>query len=299
MQIVSTRSKDWLYIDWWLMNHCNYSCSYCADIIKSGSIPLPDYNHCLKLVRELASFAGSKNQFCDYHITGGEVTLWPMLIDVLKEIKLLKGKTRIRTNASMPIDQWRTLCGYLDTVNLEFHTEHTSTSHFILALKTAKDAGLGITVTASMMPDRWQEIEEMILKIQKIWPDQDVVRRAIYKDPVVNKQIVNYDEVQLKMLQRTDGPIKYTVEEGIDCYTDIQTMSLLQKNRFLGWDCYIGLEQLVIDAYGKITRGHCRSGRTIGRLGQDLIWPNEPINCQFDTCTNGFDFSATKIKKDR
>ncbi len=296
MQIASTRSRDWIYVDWWLTNHCNYNCSYCADLIKSGSIPLPNIDQCLDLVRDLAQHARSQGKNCDYHITGGEVTHWHLLIDLLKEISIQKGKTRIRTNASLAIDEWRDLCQYLDTVNLEFHAEHSSTSHFLLAVKAAKDQGLGITITASMLPDRWSEIEEMIAKIQSLWPDQDVVKKAVYQDPVVNSKLVNYSEVQLKMLQRKDGPMKFVAEDGAEYYTDIQTMALLNKNKFQGWQCYAGIEQLVIDAYGKIGRAHCRAGRPIGHLGEKLSWPIEPIVCQFDSCTNGFDFSATKIK---
>jgi MoaA/NifB/PqqE/SkfB family radical SAM enzyme len=87
MQLRSIRDNRYFYIDWWLMNHCNYNCSYCPDIIKSGSIDLPNIEHCLNFVDQVNNFAKTLGKTCSYYFTGGEVTQWPWLVDLIKHIK--------------------------------------------------------------------------------------------------------------------------------------------------------------------------------------------------------------------
>jgi pyruvate-formate lyase-activating enzyme len=294
MQLRSTRDDQYFYIDWWLMNHCNYNCSYCPDIIKSGSIDLPNIEHCLKFVDQVNNFAKTLGKTCNYYFTGGEVTQWPWLVDLIKHIKTKNSKVRIRTNASMPIAEWHALLDTVDSINLEVHSEHTTISHFMLCLYAAKKKNVDVNITVSMLPDRWQELEDTITKIKKMWPDQPVHRKILFEDPAVNKQPMEYQPAQKVKLKRQNGDLIYTNEAGQEEFTDYQTLMLEGKNTFPEQQCMAGVEQLIIDVWGRIKRGHCGQGGLVGKLGIEFTGVQNSVSCKADACRNGFDIQATK-----
>jgi pyruvate-formate lyase-activating enzyme len=294
MQLRSIRDNRYFYIDWWLMNHCNYNCSYCPDIIKSGSIDLPNIEHCLKFVDQVSDFAKTLGKTCNYYFTGGEVTQWPWLVDLIKHIKTKNSNVCIRTNASMPIAEWKTLLDTVDSINLEVHSEHTPIRHFMLCLYAAKKKNVNVSITVSMLPDRWQELEDTITKIKKMWPDQLVHRKMLFEDPAINKQPMEYKLEHAVKLKRQHGDLIYVNDTGEEEFSDFQTLMLEKKNTFPGQQCMAGVEQLIVDAWGRIKRGHCGQGGLVGKLGIEFTGVQNSIICKADACRNGFDIQATK-----
>lgn len=276
------------------MNHCNYNCSYCPDIIKSGSIDLPNIEHCLNFVDQVNNFAKTLGKTCSYYFTGGEVTQWPWLVDLIRHIKTKNSNVCIRTNASMPIAEWQRLLDTVDSINLEVHSEHTPISHFMLCLHAAKKKNVNVSITMSMLPDRWQELEDTITKIKKMWPDQHVHRKMLFEDPAINKQPMEYKLEHTVKLKRQHGDLIYGNEQDETEFTDFQTLMLEGKNTFSGQPCMAGVEQLIIDAWGRIKRGHCGQGGLIGKLGIEFTGVQSHITCKAEACRNGFDIHATK-----
>lgn len=290
----STRDSRYFYIDWWLLNHCNYNCSYCPEILKNGSIDFPDLEYCEQFVDEAFKFSASQKKVCHYYFTGGEVTTWPKFIDLVKHIKKQQSYIRIRTNASMSVEQWPELIQYLDAINMEFHTEYTSQSHFLLCYNAAKKMGKSVGLTVSMLPDRWKELETMIEKIKNMYPDQHIHKKMLFEDPTKNQQPKSYSTEQKVKLKRQHGDLILTIN-GEEEFTDYNTLVLENKNVFTGRQCLAGLEQIIVDAWGRVARGHCRVGGHIGKLGHIFNWPNLPIECYASNCKNAFDITATKL----
>lgn len=290
----STRSTKYFYIDWWLHNHCNYNCSYCPDILKSGSINMPSLSDCKHFVDSINIHIKTQKKIGHYYFTGGEVTLWPHFIELLEYIKKEENYIGIRSNASMPIEQWVKLLDFIDAVNIEFHTEFTHQSHFLLAYNAAKKKNKSVGLTVSMLPDRWSELEEMVKTIKKIWPDQHIHKKLLFEDPAINKQPKTYSNEQQVNLKRQHGDLIIT-ENNEDQFTDFNALVLEDKNIFLEQSCMAGLEQIIVDAWGRVARGHCRMGGHIGQIGKGYKWPIEPVVCEIDRCRNGFDICATKL----
>lgn len=293
MPLRSVRDNRYFYIDWWLMNHCNYNCSYCPDILKNGSIDLPNIVDCKAAVDQINSFAATQGKRSYYYFTGGEVTQWPWLIDLTEHIKQKDHYVRMRTNASMPITEWQRLILSVDSINIEVHSEHTPISHFMLCLHAAKKKNVDVSITVSMLPDRWQELESVISKIQKIWPDQNIRRKMLFEDPAINKQPMEYQPAQQIKLKRQNGDLIY-IKDGQEEFTDYQTLLLEHKNQFHNQICQAGIEQLIIDAWGRIKRGHCGQGGLVGKLGIEFVAVQKSIICKAEACRNGFDIHATK-----
>jgi len=294
MKLQSTRDSNYLYIDWWLMNHCNYNCSYCPDLLKNGSIDLPNIEHCKEIVDQIEKFANKQGKVCYYYFTGGEVTQWTWIVDLIEHIKRKPSYVRIRTNASMPVVEWTRLIDSLNSVNIEVHSEHTAISHFMLCLNAAKKKNIDVSITVSMLPDRWQELEDVITKIQVLWPDQHIHRKMLFEDPAINKQPMEYQPAQTVKLKRQHGDLIYTNDQGEEEFSDFQTLMLEGKNLFNNRNCMAGVEQLIIDAWGRVKRGHCGQGGLIGKLGFGFTGTNDPVICRTDACRNGFDINSTK-----
>lgn len=69
------------------------------------------------------------------------------------------------------------------------------------------------------------------------------------------------------------------------------------ENNWHGWNCHVGLEQIVIDMGGNIYRGWCLAGGIIGKIfDENLNLPDKPILCPVKKCHCNLDIMATKEK---
>jgi MoaA/NifB/PqqE/SkfB family radical SAM enzyme len=296
MILKSIRDTQFLYIDWWIHNHCNYNCLYCADIIKNGRIDYPNLENAVSAVEQINQYAKDNKKICNYYITGGEATMWPFLIDLLEKIKYHNSIVKLRSNGSLAIDEWNRMLDFVDYVNLEYHPEFSNPAHFIMSVNSSiKKNKLG-SVLFNMIPERWDEIDDIITKIKNIWEDAPIKKKILFNDPVVNQEIKPYEDEQIKQLSNQSGDLIFTDDNQKEIITDYQRLIIEKKNKFINYQCMIGVEQIVIDAYGRVGKGHCRVGGYIGRLGGELKFSPKPVQCIREYCINGFDIQATKIK---
>lgn len=294
MILESLRPKHILFVDWWLMNHCNYNCSYCADIIKNGSVDLPKIQDCLDFIDVLADHANRIHKKVEFSITGGEVTQWPFLSDLLVKIRSKSFKSIIRSNASCSISEWQKILENLDNVRLEFHPEFQNLAHFVMIVSATMKANVSCSLNINMIPERWDELETTIEKLLRLYPDLTINKKMLFSDPVGNSKPLPYTEPQIKQFENQNGDLLY-YENGKPIRTDFQTLVLHKKNYFINSNCNAGIEQFVIDAWGRVFRGHCRQGGKIGAVGKDIKFPTDPVRCGKTTCVNGFDIVSTKF----
>jgi organic radical activating enzyme len=294
MILENSRDKSKLYIDWWLMNHCNYDCSYCADIIKNKTAPLPNINDCLKFIDVIKKHCNSMGKIAEFSITGGEVTQWTFLPDLLEKIKTSGFTSSIRSNASSSINDWKKILNHVDSVRFEFHPEYQKLAHFVMIVKSTLEANVACSLTINMMSARWDELDEVISRLEAIYPGLPINRKMLFSDPVVNSTPQEYSEPQIQQLENQNGDLIFW-ENGVATRTDFQTLVLHKKNQFIGNQCNIGIEQLIIDAYGRVFLGHCRVGGKIGMVNGDIKLPTSSVTCQKPWCSNGFDIVATKF----
>lgn len=291
MQVQSTRSPAWFYVDWWLHNHCSWHCSYCPDILKSGSLPWPRYIDCCVFIDQIRA---RSNQI-KIKFTGGEPTEWSSFEDLLSYAGQQGIELSLRTNANLDSVRWARIVDLLDSVEMNFHPEHAQISVYLLNLDRSVAANLDVRCVFNMLPARFEETESLITKIKQKYPQVLIERRMLFEDPAVNTQPMNYSEPQQQQIIRQFGDIKVTDNDRV-FYTDYPTMVAEGTNMFKGFSCSAGIEQIVVDAWGRVLRGHCRQGSSLGSLGGELRWPNEAVICNRPDCSNAFDILATKIK---
>lgn len=296
VKLSSTRNTKYFYVNWWLTDHCNWDCSYCHDILKRGDIPFPDIKDIKNFIDQTADFCRKNHKIMQLDLTGGEVTEYPFLEELLEHAKCYDACVKLRTNASKSVESFSRLLGYLSTIEIEFHPEHTQTSHFLLCLNQAsliKD--LAVAVNLNALPQRFDEVDALQTKIKEKWPQFEVKLKMLFDDPVRNTKPMFYEEPQKVKLKRQTGSLVLSYENDQE-YTDYQTLILENKNQFESWQCKIGIEQIIVDAYGIVRKGHCRQGGSIGRIGSTIRFEDTDVICKKSHCVNGFDILATKIK---
>jgi len=293
MRLISTRPPGVFWVDWWLMNHCSWQCSYCADIIRNGTIPTPSLRHCVKFLEDVHGYARAHGRSVNISFTGGEITEWPQLADLLDHARGLDMTTSIRTNAHCDLTIWQQITRSVTHINMLFHPEHSQTVKFLYALKVAADQGCSLRVTMNMMPDRFQEMLDLEQTILNRWPSIPVDRHMLFEDTVRNTKPQQYTQEQQELLTQQWGDILIE-DPDISTYTDFQTLVLQGKNKFKGAECWAGLDQLIVDAWGKVFRSHCRQWGSLGHIGGEIRWPSESMICMKDQCANGFDILAKK-----
>ena len=293
MLVEATRPQGWFWVDWWLLNHCSWHCSYCPDLLRSGSIPKPNLRDCVAFVTELAHQARAQGLRPRIKFTGGEPTEWSSLPDLLAHCQSEGVTTALRTNANLDHSRWTTTIAGLSDLEMTFHPQHTQTSVYLLNLDRAVEQGINVRAVFNMLPQRFDEIELVRERIQSKYPMISIERRMLFEDPAVNHRPMQYTEPQQVKLVRQSGDLRISQGSMIS-YTDYPTMIADGSNRFQDWTCSIGQEQIIVDAWGRARRGHCGQGGSIGTVGGPIVWPAQPLRCRKPSCDNAFDILATK-----
>jgi organic radical activating enzyme len=294
MQVAATRPQGWLWVDWWLLNHCSWHCSYCPELLRTGSIPKPSLTQAQQFVSELVAYAEGRGLRARIKFTGGEPLEWASLEDLLGYAHAQGVSVGLRTNANASADRWAKVCPSLTDCEMGYHPEHTQTSVYLLNLDRALAQGVHVRCVFNMLPTRFEETEQLLNKIRAKYPSVSTERRMLFQDPAVNHQPMQYTETQQVKLVRQTGDIKITQGSMIS-YTDYPTMIADGANRFEGMTCSIGQEQMIVDAWGRVRRGHCGQGGSMGTIGGAIIWPTDAVVCRKPSCDNAFDILATKI----
>jgi hypothetical protein len=202
--------------------------------------------------------------------------------------------TEFRSMGLCAAEQWHSLMRNTHRVNMDFHPALSSTSVFLLNLDRSLAQGVAVSVTLNMTREHWHSCLELEQQIKDRDPSVSVYRHVVFEDPVFNTEPLDYTDEQLALLR----------EQYLDLYlgnelTDYATLVLENKNRFRGWQCRAGLEQCVVDAWGRVYRSHCRYLGYMGKISEPKIqWPTDEIICGLDQCVNAFDIRAIKIKPD-
>lgn len=66
-------------------------------------------------------------------------------------------------------------------------------------------------------------------------------------------------------------------------------------NKWNEWTCMAGIEQLIITVDGKIIRGWCHQGGTLGRITDDwIVFPTTGVKCLTEECSSTVDITCSR-----
>ena len=73
-----------------------------------------------------------------------------------------------------------------------------------------------------------------------------------------------------------------------------------EKNQFKGWKRDIGLNNVVVDAYGTVSKSMCELARQkyIGTLIEpdNIQWADKPVTCPYNLCFCDYEVLIPKTK---
>lgn len=300
--------KDYVVVNWCLGNTCNYSCAYCPDDLHNGKTPWPSEEVVMRFIDQVtAHYVGKKVYF---EFTGGEVSLWKGLPQIVTYLREKGCKIGIISNGSRSLDFFSKFVDKIDHICLSFHPESADEEHFYSVVDFFAER-IRTHVNFMMKPDLFNKSLAFSMRIKNI-PNISVALQPLMEG--LNGAMVDYTELQSKAMNNQHEllvkHIKYT--KSFEYYRGAMAMVDVEGNkkpiapqRFIssgentweGWNCYIGLEQIVIDMHGTIFRGWCLAGGEIGKISDEkLNLPTKPIVCPVKKCHCNLDIMATKEK---
>lgn len=272
-------------IQWNFTNHCNFNCEYCPDILKSGSISLPDP---LVFARGFAKIYDFFDSF-ELSLIGGEPTVFKGLEWALNNsISDANKHIILETNGSREISWWDQYGHYFNKIIISYHAHFLPVEHLFFVLETLKEKNIQVQVQLPITPKYWDDIIKVknLLEAKNYKSDLQLLYKNFTKG---NNDYYQYSEEQLKYYYKNKNVSDEQIVEQIE-YKKIHRL-----NEYHGHICWAGVEQFVIDKIGNIWRGWCQEGGSLGNLYTDTInWPTGPIMCQRRLCSNGFDLLARK-----
>jgi MoaA/NifB/PqqE/SkfB family radical SAM enzyme len=299
----------WLAVNWCLTNVCNYRCTYCAESLHNGSMPIHDFEKLKEFCNLIHAGAGGKNLFFEF--SGGEVTYLKYFGPLLKHISSLNGVAGIISNGSSPVEWWKEHVQYAHSVALSLHAAQLKNfDHFLeVARVISESANTYLHINVMMDP----------AQIDKCFSYADILREEIHGSMALQPLLdgfgthrpkfeLDYTDEQRQRMALFQGRWK---EKNIPAVRGalhlvrgqqqefVSTYDLLMKNMtdFRGWKCNAGVENIAIDLGGDIYRGWCWEGGKIGNIN-DGVYPfrRDPVVCGSSFCSCGFDLGATKFR---
>jgi organic radical activating enzyme len=295
-------------VNWCMGNTCNFACSYCPDSLHNGSTGWYDYEKVVAFCDKVINHYDGRLVYFEF--TGGEVTLWKHFPELCKYLKSRGADVGFISNSSRTIRWWNDIADHVDHVCLSFHPEFGDKDHFLEVVKLTSQK-FRTHVNIMMKPDMFLELFEFATKVNKV-KNISIALQPLLKD--FSEEIYPYSTQQKHILDNQHelvgkhivydrdfksyrGAMAMVTPEGKRVTMAPQKFIGMQRNNWQGWNCWAGLEQIVIDMDGSIYRGWCRVGGRIGHiLKEDLQLPSNPVLCNKTNCHCNFDIMSTKEK---
>ncbi len=334
--LVAIRPKGYNSIIWTTNDICPFKCWYCPEMIWGGNTKTPftwnQYSNFLDIVHE-------RIPTCSFIITGGEPTDWSLFPNLLDKVYTLNLHTRtnlgwhifVISNMSKSkgfIDEWIDKTHY---VCASYHPDVINTSKKreawlkkVLSFKNRTR----IQIRLLMDPRHWDHCLEMFHSLN----DNDIMLEPVtvlnYMDEGgytgTSDFIKEYTTEQIEIITELKSkigstsvvqgrPLRYSHNEIILKFSNGETLitqnfvdvyqQLVSKklNRFKGWHCEIGFNDLFIGAAGYIAASVCMSHvarKYIGNIADidKIKWPIKATICPYEWCLCGSDLMIPKYK---
>ena len=295
-------------VNWCMGNTCNFECSYCPKSLHDGSHGWYDFEKVLVFCDKIIThYAGNTVYF---EFTGGEVTLWKHFPDLCQWLKARGCRVGFISNSSRTLRWWEDILDHVDHVCLSFHPEAGDKAHFqqVAAMTSQR---FRTHVNLMMLPDRFDELYDFAVQLtsinnismalqpllinfgEQVYPyEPDQQDRIDRQFELVSKHITHD-----RQFENYRGAMAMVRPDGKRVVMAPQKFISQQVNSWQGWHCWAGLENIIVDMDGKIYRGWCREGGSIGHVldvGLDL--PTAPVLCRKHRCHCNFDIMCTKEK---
>ena len=294
-------------VDWMLGNACSYACSYCPKALHDGSIRWQKTEDVLDLYRQMkAHYADRYGKTVWLQFTGGEPTMHPRIIDLLRQASDMGFRVSLISNASRTLRFWEKIRDCLDSVILTYHNEFATLDHFIAVGDLLVDR-MNVHINVTMHPDRFDRTFDEAKALRTGLPNATITLKPLRVG--FEAELYDYSSEQKQILSRgvpsKVRPSGVTPRSTMQATTGSGQSHTLRANDFIlqginrweGYECNIGLESLRIKGSGEVLRAVCGVGGRIGHLGAPVALPDAAIRCSKAACSCVADILTTKSKQ--
>jgi organic radical activating enzyme len=303
--------KDWVVVNWNLGNMCNFHCTYCPSILNDGSFGWNDFEVVKAFIDNVVEHYAPRKVYFEF--TGGEVTLWKDFVKAAQYIKSIGHDIGFISNSSRTIRWWEQHKETFDHVCLSFHPEEGDAEHYLKVVEImSQQCRTHCNIMMHYDPEIWDkcvDVVERIVKIKNI---------SLALQPLIidfGETLYSYTQEQLDFIDRQwhdygskiEHDTSWKIYRGsMDMWDDVNNLRQNSSaHRFIndktndwsGWDCWAGIEQIVVDFDGSVMRGWCRVGGKFGNMKdpENIRWPEAPIRCNKTMCHCNFDIMCKKL----
>jgi organic radical activating enzyme len=286
-------------------NICPNACSYCPSNLHNGTNHNYDWNRAKQFFIKL--FEKHPKVHCA--ISGGEPSVSPFFPELVKMFRQNNSTIGITSNAAKPVAYWEEIAPDLQYICFSWHPEFVDKKFDEKAAAAAKYTF--VMVRIMMHPDYWDQCVEKYnsYKLQtdcsfepvRVYNWDGVTRTFDY----TKEQLDWFENNKPRFVERDSKTANPELNLGSTYYFDDgstvsseSTGHLINAGitKFKGFNCKIGLNSLMIDAFGEVRRGNCLVGGAIGNINDvdNINWPTKSIICDVEKCTCGTDVEITK-----
>lgn len=140
---------------------------------------------------------------------------------------------------------------------------------------------------------------ERILESEKNYLENKIKVKTKYYENLSQRHKNYYSNTELEFMENYENETQW---KNIKLYQEnnsleVNTSDLITKNlnSWKGWHCFIGIDSLYIQHTGLIFRGNCMQGNVLGKVGEEINWPIEPLKCPIQTCVCSGDMTIRKV----
>lgn len=105
---------------WDIGRRCNYNCSYCWPAVHSNTEKFPDFDVVIRAI-DMVIDNWSNGEPIRWNFGGGEPTMHPKFMEILKHLRDRHQWVLVTTNGSRSTKFWREAVEYINTVNFSAH----------------------------------------------------------------------------------------------------------------------------------------------------------------------------------
>ena len=267
IKVKTMESSKRLRIEFMIGNYCNFKCTYCGPYANGGDTRWPkDYNALMHNFKHLLDFyvRNGRTEF-EVNLLGGEPTLWPKVADFARDLKKLYNvKVTITTNGSRTIRWWKKNATAFDKVMFSYHPGQADLPHYINAIDTVYALGIPTNSLVMMDTAQWDDCIDAIEQMKQSkysWfvcameinpPKYTPEQRKIFKNHIKRMPpLLRLVKDEYKNILK--GKTKVIFNDGSKKRIERNYLSTNDLNKFKGWMCNIGIENINIQKSGQIT----------------------------------------------
>jgi hypothetical protein len=85
-------------------------------------------------------------------------------------------------------------------------------------------------------------------------------------------------------------------DDNTSAESNVNHLLATETNKFKGWLCWAGVQNLTIDNDGNVWRAICRVGGKLGDIHSGFSVPTEPVVCTKEFCNCAADIQLSKAQ---